>query len=135
MIFLEFTVEGPPVSHQTNNRPKLQAWMQVVKAAAAARWTGAPLTVPLRLTVAYYHEGPAIRIDNDNMVKPIQDALNQFVYQDDKQITDTVVRKTNIDEPFAVRGASMVLLEAFSRGKEFLHITIGPAPSHATPLT
>jgi hypothetical protein len=26
--------------------------------------------------VAYYHDGETVRIDNDNLVKPIQDALN-----------------------------------------------------------
>ena len=29
-------------------------------------------------------------MDNDNMVKPIQDAFNGLVYQDDRLITDTM---------------------------------------------
>ena len=136
MPTFEFTVEGPPVSHQTKNKAGLQAWPNAVRAAAAQLWNRpSPLTGPLRMTVAYYHEGPAIVLDNDNMVKPVQDALNRLVYDDDRQITDTVVRKTDIDGAFVVRGASMVLLQAFSRGKEFLHITIDPAPSHSVPLT
>jgi Holliday junction resolvase RusA-like endonuclease len=136
MPVFEFTVEGPPVSHQTKNKASLQVWRNAVRTAAARRWTQpGPLTEALRITVCYYHEGPAIRLDNDNMIKPIQDALNGLVYQDDRQITDTAVRKTDIAGAFVVRGASMVLLEAFSRGKEFLHITIDAAPSHTTPLT
>ena len=60
--------------------------------------------------MTYYHEGESVRIDNDNMVKPIQDALIGLVYQDDRWITDTVVRKTSIDGFFQIRGCSLVLL-------------------------
>src|SRR5262249_43353200 len=135
MVYLEFTVVGPPLSHQTRNKAKLQAWRDAVRVAAAKGGGGKEaLTVPLKMTVVYYHEGSAIRVDNDNRVRPIQDALKGLVYVDDKLITDTSVRKTDIDQPFVVRRASMVLLEALSVGNEFLHITIGPAPSHAIPL-
>ena len=135
MLLFEFTVEGPPLSHQSHNRARLEEWRKAVRDAAAQRWkAAAPLTTSLRLSVSYYHEGPSIRMDNDNMVKPIQDALIGLVYADDKQITDTVVRKSNIDGAFQVRGVSMILLEAFSRGKVFLHITISEASTHTTPL-
>jgi hypothetical protein len=132
MLPFEFTVEGPPLSHQTRDKSKLSEWRLIVKDAAARRWNAnAPLSVALRITVTYYHEGPAIRMDNDNMVKPIQDALIGLVYNDDSQITDTSVRKTGIDGLFYVWGASMVLLEAFSRGTQFLHIKVEAAPDHA----
>src|SRR5262249_7176186 len=94
----------------------------------------AALSGILRMTVSYYHKGPAVRIDNDNMVKPIQDALIGLVYQDDRLITDTMIRKTNIDGPFYVRGSSLLLLEALSKGDEFLHIIIDEAPNHSNPL-
>jgi len=42
---------------------------------------------PVRLTICYYHDRVAIRLDNDNLVKPIQDALNGLVYEDDRLIT------------------------------------------------
>jgi Holliday junction resolvase RusA-like endonuclease len=136
MATFEFTVEGPPLSHQTKNKAGLQEWRNTVRAAAARSWSQTdPLTGELRMTVTYYHEGPAIRMDNDNMVKPIQDALNGLVYLDDRQITDTVVRKTDINGAFIVRGASLILLQAFTSGKEFVHITIDSAPSHSNLLT
>jgi crossover junction endodeoxyribonuclease RusA len=132
MLPFEFTVEGPPVSNQTRAKPKLRAWREMVRQAAANRWAAtAPLVGALRIVVTYYHEGPAIRMDNDNMLKPIQDALIGLVYRDDKQLTDASIRKTDIDGRFRVRGASLVLLEAFSHGKEFLHIRIESAPDHA----
>jgi crossover junction endodeoxyribonuclease RusA len=135
MLPFEFTVPGPPVSHQSRNKAKLEAWRRSVRDAAALRWgTAAALGVRLKISVCYYHEGRAVRIDNDNMVKPIQDALNGLVYQDDRLITDTVVRKTNIDGLFCVRGYSLVLLAALAKGDEFVHIVVAEAPSHETPL-
>src|SRR5262245_6739974 len=135
MLPFEFTVPGPPVSNQSRNKAKLEAWRRSVRDAAARRWgTAAALEVRLKITVCYYHEGVAVRMDNDNMVKPIQDALNGLVYQDDRLITDTVVRKTSIDGPFRVRGYSLVLLESLARGDEFLHIIVAEAPSHEAPL-
>jgi hypothetical protein len=69
-------------------------------------------------------------MDNDNMVKPIQDALNGLVYVDDRQITDTQLRKTDINGSFRVRGMSPVLAEGFVKGVEFLYIRIEAAPDH-----
>jgi crossover junction endodeoxyribonuclease RusA len=123
------------VSHQSRNKAKLAAWRQMVRTAASERWGKvAPLSVSLRITISYYHKGLTVRIDNDNMAKPIQDALIGLVYQDDRLITDTIVRKTSIDGAFYVRGYSLLLLEALSIGEEFLHIVIAEAPNHANPL-
>ena len=100
--------------------------------AATLGWPGAdaPNNVNLKLTVTYYHDGPAVRMDNDNLVKPIQDALNGLVYEDDNLITDTVVRKTDVNGRFHVRGMSPVLAGGFTVGQEFLHIRIEAAPDH-----
>jgi Holliday junction resolvase RusA-like endonuclease len=132
MLPFEFIVDGPPVSHQTRNVARLRNWQQTVRLAATQRWPAGilPLTVPLKCTVAYYHDGVAVRIDNDNLVKPIQDALNGLVYADDRQITDIYVRKTDLNGSFRVRGMSPVLAEGFCKGNEFLYIYIEPAPSH-----
>jgi crossover junction endodeoxyribonuclease RusA len=130
MVF-EFTVPGPPVSHQTHNKIRLKAWREKVRAAAAMAWgIRDPLAMELVIKVAYYHEGESVRIDNDNMVKPIQDALIGLIYPDDRWITDTIVRKTSIDGLFQIRGCPLVLIEAFSRGVEFLHIVVDRAPGH-----
>ena len=135
MLPFEFTVPGPPVSHQSRNKARLADWRESVRTAAANRWgTREPTSVSLKITVTYYHLGFAVRIDNDNMVKPVQDALIGLVYHDDRFITDTTVRKTSIDGAFHVRGRPMLLLEALSKGDEFLHIVIDNAPAHENPL-
>jgi len=132
MLPFEFTVDGPLISHQARPKSRVKSWQQFVRDAAAGRWPSetAPVTARLKFTVTYYHDGVSVRLDNDNLVKPIQDALNDLVYQDDRQITDTVVRKTDVNGSFRVRGMSIVLAEGFCRGNEFLHIRIELAPGH-----
>jgi crossover junction endodeoxyribonuclease RusA len=132
----EFTVAGPPVSHQTHNRLRLQEWRESVRAGAARRWPleDIPNNTNVRIIVTYYHDGPAVRMDNDNLLKPIQDALNALVYQDDRLITDTSVRKTDLNGRFKVRGMSPILAEGFCTGEEFLHVRIEPAPDHGELL-
>jgi crossover junction endodeoxyribonuclease RusA len=132
MLPFEFVVDGPPISHQTRSVARLRLWQQTVRNAALQHWPvgTAPLSERLQFSVTYYHDGITVRIDNDNLVKPIQDALNGVVYTDDQQITDTIVRKTDLNGSFRVRGMSPVLAEGFCRGNEFLYIRIESAPSH-----
>jgi hypothetical protein len=82
------------------------------------------------LIVVYFHDSSFTRIDTDNLVKPIQDALKGLVYVDDVWITDTRVRKTDLNGTFRPRGMSRVLADGFCEGQEFLYIRIEPAPDH-----
>ncbi len=136
MLPFEFIVEGPPLSQQTRDWDRLCAWRDTVRAAAMKYWpqNTSPVNGRLQITVVYYHNGIVIRMDNDNMAKPIQDALTGLVYADDNQITETRIRKTNLDGAFRVRGMSPVLAEGFCRGTEFLYIRIQEAPDHTEIL-
>jgi Holliday junction resolvase RusA-like endonuclease len=136
MLPFEFIVVGVPVSHQASDRRRLAAWRQIIRDVAWRYWPAPhlPLDDQLKITVVYYHEGVATRLDNDNLLKPIQDALNGVIYHDDRQIVDTQVRKTSIDGQFYVRGISSILAEGFVRGEGFVHIRIETAPNHAELL-
>lgn len=103
-----------------------------VRKAASALWPEQqpPFGSRLRVTVVYFHEGFEVRIDNDNLLKPIQNALIGLVYIDDRQITDTVVRKTSIDGRFYLRGISPILATGFAQGIEFLYVRVDDAPDH-----
>lgn len=105
----EFVVAGPPVSAQARDRRRLAAWKRTVRSAAVASWPKRrrPVEDAVRLTVVYYHDGVTIRLDNDNLVKPIQDALNGIAYADDRLITDTRLRKTCLDGAFRSRIRSL----------------------------
>ena len=80
--------------------------------------------------VDYYHEGPAVQIDGDNLLKPVQDALNRLVYHDGRQIVDARVRKASLDGNVQVRSTSQALAEGLGLGVEFLHVQIADAPAH-----
>lgn len=130
MVYLEFIVLGPPVSHQTKDRANLAMWKATVKAAAASTWRGtSPLAVKLKFLLINFHEGDDPPMDDDNMVKPIRDALNGFVYDDDSQIRHSETIHFPIDGPLRIRGASMVLLTAFSTAAEFLYVRVEDAPA------
>lgn len=123
MFPFEFTVVGTPLSHQTRNRQRLVEWRRVVRAVAARRWNGSPPTVrPVSFQVTYYYEGTPL--DVDNMIKPIQDALNGLVYEDDSQITDTSGHRRDINSSFRIRGMSPAVAEAFVTGAEFIHVRV-----------
>ena len=127
----EFFVEGPPFSQQTRNSGRLREWKEYIRAEATKLWASqAPVEVPLKLTVVYYHERQSVLIDHDNMIKPIQDALSGVIYKNDRQITDAQTRKTNIDGRFRLRHLSPVYAHAFGGGREFIYIRIEEAPSH-----
>ena len=74
---LEFVVTGTPISHQSHNKALLRQWMEAVRVAAEARWppTTPPITTDCLLIGVYYFGANPALLDNDNFIKPIQDAL------------------------------------------------------------
>ena len=129
MLPFEFTVPGPPLSHQAKRRDRLQQWRRSVLAAALAVWPSGdpPINVPITITVVYFHEGPAVRMDNDNMLKPIQDAMNGRIYVDDRLIVTASVSKLPVDDSYRVRRMARVIADAFVKGDPFVYIRIEAA--------
>lgn len=128
MPLVEFTVVGPPVSHQSRNKVALGAWKARVRAAAAAAWAEAPLQGPLKCTIMNFHEGPDPVMDDDNMVKPVRDAMNGVIYVDDRQIRLSVNSQSGLRERYDASGASLVALTAFSAGVPFVYIRVEDGP-------
>jgi len=124
MLPFEFTIQGPPVSNQTRNRARLQQWKGDVQAAAKARVPVGvvPVGNAVLFTVTYYYQGDSP--DVDNIIKPIQDALNGVVFVDDAQVVETKARKRPLDGSYQIKGASGVLLQGFAGGVGFLHIRV-----------
>jgi crossover junction endodeoxyribonuclease RusA len=128
MPLLEFVVPGPPVSHQTSDKANLKAWQATIRAEASKFWTNPPLKGKLKFLLINFHEGDKPPLDDDNMVKPIRDALNKLVYDDDRQIRYSETLQVSIDDPVRIRKASRILLDAFCKGDEFLYVRIEDAP-------
>ncbi len=102
----ECVVLGIPVSVNVRIKVRKQRWRDAVQAAADAEWPAgeAPLACKLKIHITYYHDRAPL--DVDNMIKPIQDALNGIVYVDDKQLTDTHGHLRDLNGAYRVRGLS-----------------------------
>lgn len=124
MLPFEFTIKGPPVSHQTKNRTRLRSWKNDV-GIEAQRELGASSDISagdISVTITYFYENSTP--DVDNVVKPILDALIGICYNDDSQVKEAKSRQKKIDRSYKIRGVSAVILNAFSDGDEFLHIRL-----------
>lgn len=131
MLPLEFRVTGTPISHQSHNKQLLADWKAKVEAAARAalRPTATATADAVEVHVVYYFEGKPTAIpDEDNLLKPIQDAMRGVVYRDDNLVMDGTCRKRDIDGPYRVRNWSRVLAEGFVQGDEFVHVVVSRAP-------
>ena len=89
-----------------------------------------PLIGAVGLQVTFYRESELG--DVDNLLKPIQDALQGIVYHNDRQISDVTARRRDIDSSFKVRYISPALAMAFSDGRQFAHIEVWRNPDQET---
>lgn len=124
MFPIEFIFEGPPVSLQSTNRArKLNYKAMVAREASAVLPDGfTPTTDEVTIKITYYYETQSG--DVDNIIKLIQDALNGIIYVDDSQVADTRSLRKKIDGSYTIRNVSLKILEGFSRGTDFIHVTI-----------
>jgi crossover junction endodeoxyribonuclease RusA len=129
MPLLEFIVSGQPVSHQTKDKVKLKSWMALVRSSASTSWGVKPALIGrLKCTIINFHEGSDAPLDDDNMVKPIRDAMNGLIYNDDRQITYSETIQVSIDAPVRIRHGALVLLAGYSTGSPFVFVRIDDAP-------
>jgi crossover junction endodeoxyribonuclease RusA len=132
----EFILPGRPVSFQTKDKAKLQAWMGLLQTAAATMWEGdRPYGDYVRLKLTYYFEAPSGKEDSvpdsDNIIKPVRSALAGVIFEHDYLASDVISRRKNLNSSFRVRGMSPILAEGFIQGVEFVHVRIEVAPDPA----
>jgi crossover junction endodeoxyribonuclease RusA len=127
VIPLEFTIVGPPISQQASASSR-QRWKAAVAAAAISALPSGttPIADEVAISINYYYDGQPP--DVDNIIKPIQDALKGIVYFDDSQVVQAQSSRTRIDGSFTIRGASAVLLTAFSRRDAFVYVKVTTPP-------
>ncbi|MBG1260022.1 RusA family crossover junction endodeoxyribonuclease [Nostoc commune] len=131
MTRFEFIVDGPPVSQQARKRGKgnsIEDWKTTVRQEAEKYWSSEQKTATgwVMLQITYFYNSD--KMDVDNIVKPIQDAMKGLAYVDDKQVSDLLVRKRNLSGNFRIENMTSTLTEGFTRGNEFLHIVVIDAP-------
>jgi crossover junction endodeoxyribonuclease RusA len=127
MLPFELVIHGPPVSQQTRRRARRRAWIEELREAVIDRWPAdePPTLGPIRVTITHVYT--AVAVDLDNLAKPALDALKGLVYHDDGQVTDIMMRKRGMARDLHILAPSPVLLDAFRRGGEFLHVRVEEA--------
>ena len=125
-MHLEFVVPGPPVSNQSPG-PNLNTWRATVEAEARKRWTNSVLSSNLKLILINFHVGNKPSVDIDNMSKPIFDAMQGIVYEDDRQIRQAEISHVPINAPLVFVDASMIVVMAVQAGNQFVYVRIEDA--------
>ena len=129
LVSIEILVDGTPVSLQAKGRSRVRWKARVSHAAQSALPNGAqPIKDEVTVCITYFYEtdGP----DVDNIIKPIQDALNGIVYEDDRQVARTVSQRSRIDGSFRIAGVSEEFAVHLSRGRDFVRIVVSEGPNH-----
>ncbi|MEI6368136.1 MAG: RusA family crossover junction endodeoxyribonuclease [Nostocales cyanobacterium ELA608] len=128
IIYFEFLIPRRPVS--TNNDKRRQEWIRLVNKEAKKFWTGSsPIKdANLQLTLIYLcRDNPP---DTDNIIKPIQDALNKLVYEDDRLVSDVESHRRFLSEPIDMTNLPLLLRKGVIIGKECVYVKV----SESQPL-
>lgn len=126
----EFIVEGPavPLRAVKQNAKRYQAWKKKVCEEAAKLWQSEtrPILGEVTVTITnYFTDEPP---DVDNIIKPILDALNLLVYDDDFQVQSVTSRKFELDISQIV--SPPILVNAANRAAEVIHIEVFGRQNH-----
>src|SRR5947209_5014708 len=87
---LEFVVKGTPASGQ-HHGVTWNKWKQKISDHAKRHWKQAPTPRKLKSTLIHFHRSDVAPLDNDNMAKPVHDAMDKIIFEDDRQLTHTEV--------------------------------------------
>ncbi|HEU0052030.1 MAG TPA: RusA family crossover junction endodeoxyribonuclease [Longimicrobium sp.] len=126
MTVFDFVIARRPVSVQTENRVNYQAWKRFVRNEAGRGWGDRPsVETALRLTVVFLCDEALT--DTDNVIKPIQDALEGLVYADDVVVADVDCHRRVFSDPVDLARVPAPLAEALIEGKECVYVRVMPA--------
>jgi hypothetical protein len=122
-MLLEFLIERRPLSLQTKNRERLQAWKEFVKSKAIEKWNS-PLISNRYLHVSIVYLCDDSPPDVDNIVKPILDALVGLVYEDDEQIADVESHRRYLSDGIDTTNLPPLLQYGVLNGEECVYVKI-----------
>jgi len=126
-MHLEFVVLGPPISNQQstpNGKANLISWHATIASAARPLWANPLLIGHLKAIIINFYAGNKPSIDVDNMSKPILDAMQNIIYDDDRQIVQAEIIHLKIGAAFSIAGVSKVLVTALQAGSQFVYVRI-----------
>ncbi|MEA5618420.1 RusA family crossover junction endodeoxyribonuclease [Cronbergia sp. UHCC 0137] len=123
IIPFEFLILKRPVSLQGKNK-NLQEWKRLVHSEAQKVWNaGSPIKEgDLQLTIVYICASDPP--DTDNIIKPIQDALNKLVYEDDRLVSDVESHRRFPSEIIDITDLPSLLQDGMLTGKECVYVKV-----------
>lgn len=125
-MLVEFLIPRRPVSLQAKNRRNLQAWKNYVSAEAKKAWPDAPVAnSAFHLKLVYlYDQDP---VDVDNIIKPIQDALDGVIYTSDIYVTDVESHRRPIAGTYDVLRIPRMIMQAILSRQECVYVQVSIA--------
>lgn len=131
---IEFWVSGTPVSLQAKNPKAREGWGSRVRSACATSLHEGFFMigsgVSLSATFYYFPDGP-MQGDVDNIIKPILDALNGYLYADDHQIDRVLVQRFMFQNLSLFSNPTPTLYEGLSLPRPNLYIRIADCTQEA----
>jgi Holliday junction resolvase RusA-like endonuclease len=116
------------MSLQTNSRPRFQAWKDQVRAQAAKVWAGRRILSEgdFHLTIVHLHHGVST-LDVDNIIKPIQDALEGVVLSNDKLVSDVESHRRMAGGQFESARLPELLMAALDSSRDCVYVRLADA--------
>ena len=124
VTIFELLLPRRPVSLQAK---RLQPWKIYARAEASRVWRTQPAAAEaFRLTLVYLcNTSP---VDIDNIIKPIQDALETVVYPADELITDVDSHRRLFTEPFDLTTLPTLLIQGIAQQQECVYVRVQAGP-------
>jgi Holliday junction resolvase RusA-like endonuclease len=126
----DFVVVGIPRTPQTKKSKSRDDWKSQVAAAArlAAGEKFVPITEALSATVVYFHRDET-ELDVDGIGKLLLDSLEGIFFNDDCQIEQVLLRKTQ-QIGLTLTNPPPVLAAHIGSEDNFVYVRLGPKPDH-----
>lgn len=85
-----------------------------------------PFNGEVEIRLEYLYHNPKDRLDGDNLLKTICDALEGVAYKDDSQVVHHEADTINTNRPFKVRGIplNLQIADLFASGESFAIIRL-----------
>jgi len=128
MIPFDFLVPKRPLSYQAKDGAHKAQWKEFVYGRAYATWKGLPVSQEyLRFCLVYLCEDDPP--DINNIIKPVQDALNGLVYCDDNLVIDVQGHLRMVGDLIDVTGLPRLLQDAIVGGVDCVYVRIDESKS------
>jgi Holliday junction resolvase RusA-like endonuclease len=120
----EFIIPFRPLSLQAADRPNFQEYKRYVGALAEMAWGQDPVHIgKVNVSIVFLCDARA-PIDADNVIKPIQDALSNVVYDDDALVTDTDSHRRFLQETVDLTDCPPALIEMLVANEEAVYVRV-----------